>query len=189
VPAPAADSLGGSSLFDEVGLKQHAAGTMPCPGCGKPLAQNVVICIDCGYNMKLGRRMTTAKTGGGGGDDHAGHGRVAAAMLERAAQTLEDDKEAEQSATKEGLPWWVYLILFLGLFGFMLTMVIIANRQKPKDEKKGLLSPPGESRLVLNSSQGRCKLPWGSAKICQFRRNSREYLNDVPSSVGGPPRC
>ena len=150
-PAAASDPFGGGSLFDEVGLKQHAAGTMPCPGCGKPLAQNVIVCIECGYNMKLGRRMTTAKTGGGG-DDHGGHGGVAASLMERAAQTLEEDKDAEQATTKEGLPWWVYLILLAALGGFMGTMIVIANRQKPKEEKKGLLAPVSEMRLVLDSS-------------------------------------
>src|SRR5262245_22757050 len=135
-PAAASDAFSGGSLFDEVGLKQHATGTTPCPGCGKPLAQNVVVCIECGYNTKLGRRMTTAKIGGAG-EGADGHGGVASSIMERAAQTLDEDKDAADSATSEGLPWWVYLIFLAILGGFLGTMIVIANRQKPKEEKKG----------------------------------------------------
>jgi hypothetical protein len=51
----------GGNLFDEVGLKTQQAGTAPCPGCAAPLQQNAIICINCGYNRKLGRRMDTVK--------------------------------------------------------------------------------------------------------------------------------
>jgi len=169
-PAPAPDPLGGGNVFDEVGLKQHAVGTRPCPGCGEPLAQEAVVCVKCGYNMKLGRRMTTAKMSGGG-DDHAGHGAIAADLLERAAQTLEEDQEAEKSATNEGLPWWVYLILLAVLVGFLGTMIVISNRTKPKEEKKGLLAPRSESRFVLGPLPYCSKMRFGSQEFA----NSGEY--------------
>ena len=163
--AAASDPFGAGNLFDEVGLKQHAAGTMPCPGCGKPLAKDVIVCVECGYNMKLGRRMTTSRVGGG--DEHAGHGAIASAMLERAAQTLEEDQAAEQASTKEGMPWWVYLILLLILVGFLGTMVVIANRPKPKDDKKGQLAPAGETRIARDV----LLRPGENGRDSQFNRN------------------
>jgi acetyl esterase/lipase len=34
--------------------------TIPCPGCKKPLSPGTVLCINCGYNLKLGKQATTA---------------------------------------------------------------------------------------------------------------------------------
>ena len=150
-PAPPSDPLGGGSMFDEVGLKQHAAGTRPCPGCAEPLPQEAVVCVKCGYNTKLGRRMTTTNASGGG-DEQAGHGAVAADQLERAAQTMEEDKEAEKATTNEGLPWWVYLILLAVLLGFLGTMIVIANKPEPKDkDKKGSLTPSRGPLVVVGT--------------------------------------
>jgi hypothetical protein len=66
--APAGFSPPGDahSLFDEVGLKQAPVGATMCPGCAAPLTPGAVVCIKCGYNMKLGRRMETMRMGGGG---------------------------------------------------------------------------------------------------------------------------
>jgi hypothetical protein len=120
-------------------------------GCAEPLPQEAVVCVKCGYNTKLGRRMTTTKASGGG-DEHAGHGAVAADLLERAAQTMEEDKEAEKATTNEGLPWWVYLILLAVLLGFLGTMVVIANKPEPKDkDKKGSLTPPHGPVVVVRA--------------------------------------
>src|SRR5439155_726615 len=52
--APAASA---ADAFDEVGLQAAATGTQPCPGCTEPMPIAAVICIKCGYNTRLGRRM------------------------------------------------------------------------------------------------------------------------------------
>lgn len=31
----------------------------PCPDCGKPLAEGAVICINCGFNLKTGKKLQT----------------------------------------------------------------------------------------------------------------------------------
>jgi hypothetical protein len=129
------------SLFDEIGLQAAAAGTRPCPGCTEPMPIEAVVCIKCGYNSRIGRRMETAKVGGADGD--AGHGAVANALLEKAAQTLEDDENEDRKKTGEGMPWWVYLIGLAALVGFLGTMLWLGNKaewekeEAKKKEKQG----------------------------------------------------
>ena len=132
------------SLFDEIGLQAAVAGTRPCPGCTEPMPIEAVVCIKCGYNARIGRRMETAKVGGGGGEGDAGHGSVATGLMERAAQVLEEDEAADKKKTGEGMPWWVYLIGFLALVGFLGTMLYLGNRaewlkeqQKKKEKEQG----------------------------------------------------
>jgi len=48
VPAPAAET--GDS--DE-------GGTAACPACGSPLEGDSVLCVQCGYHLKLGKRIQT----------------------------------------------------------------------------------------------------------------------------------
>jgi len=134
--ASAAPGTSTESTFDEIGLQAAAVGTRPCPGCTEPMPLEAVICIKCGYNTRLGRRMETAKLGGSGGDGEGGHGSVTAALMERAAQVLEDDVKEDIKKTSEGLPWWVYLIGLLALVGFLGTMVVLGNRYEAEEQKK-----------------------------------------------------
>ena len=113
------------SLFDEVGLKGAVPGAPACPGCAAPLPPNAVLCVKCGYNLKLGRRMETMKTSGAAAAGHGGHGESAEEALARAAAALEEDKQAERSKTGEGLPWWAYLIMINLVVGFMVAMMLI----------------------------------------------------------------
>src|SRR5262245_12730108 len=75
------------SALSEVGLHQQSLSARPCPGCMAHLQPDAVICIKCGYNTKLGRRMETVKVGKGGG--HEGHGAIAQELMERAAESIE----------------------------------------------------------------------------------------------------
>jgi hypothetical protein len=116
---------GASDVFSDVGLNKQVAGTRPCPGCMAPMPQNAVICIKCGYNAKLGRRMETvrasaAETAGGGG-----HGGGAQDLLNRAAQVIAEDEAEERKKTGEGLPWWAYLLGLIGVVGFIVMMMFI----------------------------------------------------------------
>jgi ssDNA-binding Zn-finger/Zn-ribbon topoisomerase 1 len=121
-PAPAYPSGG---LFDEVGLPSAPTGTIPCPGCRTPMPMGAIVCVQCGYNMKLGRRMETLRIGADGTGES---GSVTDMFLARAARTLEEDKEEERKKTREGLPWWAYLLMLLGLVGFMAMMMMIPQR-------------------------------------------------------------
>ena len=121
---PPAASLGGSDdLFAEVGLQQQALNTRPCPGCTAPMAPDAVICIKCGYNTKLGRRMETIKVGSAGGPE--GHGAMAQALLDKAAESIEEQKEEDRKKTAEGVPVYVYAIALAAVIGFCVMMSFI----------------------------------------------------------------
>jgi hypothetical protein len=120
-PLPSAASA--ASLFDEAGIGQAAAGTLPCPGCGAALPPSVILCVKCGYNKRMGRRMETIR--GSGTPLGGGHEATAEEMLERAARSIEEEKEEERKKTKEGMPWWGYLIGLGCCIGFMVTMMML----------------------------------------------------------------
>lgn len=84
-----------------------------------------VLCVQCGYNVKLGRRMETMKIGA---DGQVGTTSVTDMFLEKAARALEEEKEEEKKKTREGLPWWGYLLLLVGLSGFMALMMLIPQQ-------------------------------------------------------------
>lgn len=115
------------SALSEVGLMKQAANARPCPGCTAPLALDAVICIKCGFNTILGRRMDTIKVGNKGGPE--GHGALTAELMERAADTMDEDANEEKKKTGEGMPWWGYLLGMLGLVGFMATMTLMEQEQ------------------------------------------------------------
>jgi hypothetical protein len=114
-----------ASLFDDAGLKQAAAGTTPCPGCTAPLNPGTVVCVQCGYNLKLGRKMGTINMDRPDGGGHGGHGDAATTLLERAKVAIEEDREYEASKGKEGMPWWSYLLILMGLLGFTVLMMTL----------------------------------------------------------------
>jgi hypothetical protein len=117
-PHPAGD------LFAEAGLHAQQAGMMPCPGCTNPMPMNAVVCIKCGYNRKIGRRMEVIKQTGGPAIP-GGHSDTVEEMLGKAATRIEEDKEEERKKTKEGVPWWMYLIGLTVVLGFMIAMMLI----------------------------------------------------------------
>jgi hypothetical protein len=122
--APQPSQHGG--LFDDAGLKQAAAGTAPCPGCMAPLNPGTVVCVKCGYNMKLGKKMTTINLDRPDAGGHGAHGDAAATLLAKAQVAIEEDREYEASKGKEGMPWWSYLLILMGLLGFTVLMLTLA---------------------------------------------------------------
>jgi hypothetical protein len=145
VPKSAPAPKNGDDLFDEVGLQAVAAGTQPCPGCSEPMPLQAVVCIKCGYNTRIGRRMETVKEHNEGGE--TGHGAVAQDLLNRAASIIDGDAQEEKKKTKEGLPWWIYLIFLLALLG-LATWMLMRGGEEPKEEKTGLLPFSGQSAVV-----------------------------------------
>jgi hypothetical protein len=121
--APAGQSTG--DLFDEMGMQAPQAGKIPCPGCATPMPVEAIICIKCGFNKRIGRRMETVKGVGSGPDIPGGHGVTVDELLSKAARTIDEDKEEERKKTSEGMPWWVYLIGITVVVGFMIGMMLI----------------------------------------------------------------
>ena len=111
------------SLLSEVGLHQQVANTRPCPGCMAALAPDAVVCIKCGYNTKLGRRMSTVSVTGGGGPE--GHSAIAEGLLQKAAESIEEQKEDDRRKTAEGVPIYVYALALAAVVGFCIMMSFI----------------------------------------------------------------
>jgi hypothetical protein len=125
-------------LFDEIGLAPPVEGTHPCPGCSEPMPIEAVLCIKCGYNTRIGRRMHTEV---GGAQAEGGHGAVAQDLLDKAAEVLEGDEEAEKKKTNEGLPWWAYLIILIILISIAAAMIMRpTGEEKPEGEKTGFVA-------------------------------------------------
>jgi hypothetical protein len=88
--------------------------------------------VQCGFNQKLGRQMTTVSStsgstpfaGAGGG----GHGSVASTLMERAARVIEEEAEAERTKTTEGFPWYGYAGMLLGALAFMAAMRFVPHQ-------------------------------------------------------------
>jgi uncharacterized membrane protein YhaH (DUF805 family) len=119
----------GASLFDEIGLKAQAAGPT-CPNCRASMPANAILCVQCGYNMKLGRQIQTVSTSGGmglGGGGHGAHADVANTLMARAAMAIEEEAVSEKAKTGEGFPWWGYLIGLLLVVGFLVAMQFFAQ--------------------------------------------------------------
>src|SRR5688500_13852910 len=117
-PAPA-QSAGG--LFDEIGISAAPAGTSPCPGCRAPMPVGAVLCVQCGYNLQLGRRMETMRIGA----DGQSHTSVVDTILAKAARAIQEEKEEERKKVRGGIPWWGYLLMLMSIVGFMAMMMLI----------------------------------------------------------------
>ncbi|MBW8884172.1 MAG: hypothetical protein JF612_05215, partial [Planctomycetia bacterium] len=147
--AAQAPTASAADAFDEIGLQAAAPDTRPCPGCSEPMPLAAVICIKCGYNTRLGRRMETVRVGTESGPE--GHGAVATDLLNKAAQSMDDDAREEVKKTNEGIPWWVYLIALCILITVAACMLLFYAKEQPSDEqKKGYFQPAKsvESALV-----------------------------------------
>ena len=59
--APAADPHPMDALLsDEIPLRHKGAAgpaEIKCPGCGTPVREDAVLCVDCGYNFRTGRKI------------------------------------------------------------------------------------------------------------------------------------
>jgi len=164
-PAPAAPAPGGGDLFDEIGLQAAAPDTVACPGCTEPMPIAAVVCIKCGYNKNLGRRMQTMKMSGEGGG-HDGHGAVAQDLLNRAAQVIDEDAEEEVKKTQQGVPWWVFLIALILLVCVAAGMLMFWGVEKETDEKKkGMLPPRGNVERAIAAHRAMDEhSPWHRAR-------------------------
>jgi hypothetical protein len=129
-PAPAPVAHANAELFDDLGLQARDESQPRCPGCSANMPPNAVLCVKCGYNVKLGKRMQTISMSGEtpvvvGGGGHGDHGGATAMLMARAAQAAEEDHVAEKAKTSEGMPVWVWIVGLLScvLFGVVMSLV------------------------------------------------------------------
>jgi len=171
-PAPAAAPPSPYSLFDEIGLQAAAANTRPCPGCTEPMPIDAVVCIKCGYNSNLGRRMQTVKVGSAGASE-GGHGVIVEELMNRAAVTMEEDAQEEVKKTKSGMPWWVFLILLIALVSFAAWMLLVWGKEKEKEGEGGGGKGKGSfyrraepALLVVSEARGREPIAKEADPLC-----------------------
>lgn len=112
------------SIFDEAGIKAKQHTGQVCPSCYHPMKPGTVLCVHCGYSLQLGRKLEMQVHGRGEG----GHGEIATVALQRAANLIEEDKQEERKKTREGMPWWGYLLLFSGAVGLLTMMLLLDSK-------------------------------------------------------------
>jgi hypothetical protein len=108
-----------SDLLDEVGVRGSRTGPV-CPECGEDMQPHAIICINCGFNTALGRRMYTE-------DDNYGYegasgSSVADKLMEKAERELDETPiDAASQDFGDGAEAW----LIAGIAGFV-TLVMLA---------------------------------------------------------------
>lgn len=114
-PAPSAVA----SLLDEVGVKQRSL--TGCPSCGAHHEPDAVLCVECGFNFRTGRRIET-RTTEAAFDPGDGHTVNAEFLIHRARELQEAEQQLQKKMLNFGIPWWGYLIILIGLISFIVGM-------------------------------------------------------------------
>ena len=59
--APAASDQVSENVFDELGIGSADGPERRCPECRAVMSEEAILCIECGYNENLGRKMTVKR--------------------------------------------------------------------------------------------------------------------------------
>jgi hypothetical protein len=117
----------GPSIFDDAGTRTYTPGKALCPACQAEMQPGAILCVKCGYNVQLGRKMTShvkAAT-----VTHGGHGDAAADLLRKAARQIDEDKQEEKKQFKQGMPWWMIGSIFLFALGTCIMLLVLPAQQ------------------------------------------------------------
>lgn len=89
------DAIG--DLFDEVGFAVEKGGGQgkKCPECKSPMKEEAILCIECGYNENLGKKMETYRP------------VTAADRARRADVLVESDSKGDKKGKKKSR-WWPF---------------------------------------------------------------------------------
>ena len=112
---------GVDQLLEEAGLFSAAK---RCPNCRAAMDPNAILCVECGYNLKIGKVMQTMAV-----TDESAEGtasRTAGDWKTRAQRALEEDEASKKKEESVGLPWYVYLIILFGLILFTGGMMMVS---------------------------------------------------------------
>jgi hypothetical protein len=117
--APAVPSM--ADLLDEVGVKPRVA--TGCPGCGAAYPPDAVLCVECGFNFRTGRRLETKVVSTGPTDGVTdGHGVNSEFLIQKAREEMEAERLMQKKLISFGIPWWGYLLILIGLISFIVGM-------------------------------------------------------------------
>ena len=127
-------SDGMADLFEEVGLKEFKG--QRCPNCGAPLKPKATMCVECGLNLESGERLHGAKIRKVG---EQGFGEAADVLLDRAAQTLVEDKAQIKKTLSQGAPAWIYFLGLAIVVAFGAAMLLLPKNQALYHTGTGLI--------------------------------------------------
>jgi hypothetical protein len=142
IPAhdPAADDVG--DLGDLAALSEGApttpgamAGGPTCPGCGSGVDPSAVICVNCGQNLKTGKKLKTSKVaaaaaGGGIADNYAPGYRSYGAV-----------------SNSEGMsPKQKMLVMFSSIGGLLIVVAVFIFYFLPESKKKNEVAKAIDAR-------------------------------------------
>jgi DNA-directed RNA polymerase subunit RPC12/RpoP len=138
-PAKAAAQSTHHDVFDEVGLTERGEG-VECPSCGTMLPHDAVLCVSCGYNFKLKRRLQTL-----GATNVVRTTTPEAAkpksetekMLIRAEDDLENEPvEQSRGYGSRSSAWLVMLLMVLIAGGVITALIMFFNHMEGEREKR-----------------------------------------------------
>lgn len=129
-PAPVARGL--EDLLDEVGMTAAEDGYegQHCPGCNAPIADNAVICVECGLNIETGRfvKGVLPTSRAEGSQKAEGHEGAAELLLEKAKGSLKAEKIEQFKNRTEGMPLWLLISLLAVIGTLTVTMSMMSSR-------------------------------------------------------------
>ena len=111
-------------LLDEVGVEESVVPR--CPECKAELKPGVVLCVECGFDLKTGKKLKTFRQGGDDEPEFDNLRKHGNAMLDQAERDILRNK-LQEKRMERGAPWWVFLIGVILCAGF----IYYAVRYKP----------------------------------------------------------
>jgi hypothetical protein len=147
---PSADPADEGGEFGDLAALADGAPTTPgavaggptCPGCGSGVDPAAVICVNCGQNLKTGKKLktSTAKTGGGAADKFAPGYRSYGAV---------NNEEGMSDKQKK-------LVVFsslggLALIGVIIVAVVLPARARAKARERQIDARPAKLEHALTA--------------------------------------
>ena len=135
-----------TDLLDDVGLSQDRT-TEHCPECKKEMAADVLICVNCGFSRRLGRKMQTRRI-----DDEGNEiidSSVPPAIRKAMKSVLEEQKEKLGVDSTPAASWLLRLALFGGVAIFIAAGIYAANVAGARAEDADGAQGGGLSSLTM----------------------------------------
>ncbi len=146
-PKPAAHH---DSVFDEVGLTMRSAGRHDCPECGEEVQPDAVLCVNCGYNFKLGKRIQTLGVTGAApvrSNQPAKPKTEIDKMLEFAEDELEKEPvKQELGYGSKSSAWMITIVMIAVAAGVLAAMIAFFNYMEGEAAQKAREKQAQEGR-------------------------------------------
>lgn len=133
IPRPASGPAPLEDLLDDVKVEETTA--PHCPSCNAELKPGAVLCVNCGYDLKTGRKLKTAREGEDEDPAFAKLPKHGNEMLDWAEREIIRNK-LQEKRMERGAPWWVYLIGVSFCVGFVAYTI----RYKPDSVQMAIIS-------------------------------------------------